>query len=308
MILLTGANGFLGRALRLELKARRYEVRAVVRSSTQNNEISVGDIGPDNDWRPVLEGVDAVIHTAARAHVMNERGHDSLDRYREVNVEGTLNLARQAAAANVNRFIFISSVKVNGESTVLGKPFTADGPPGPEDAYGISKWEAETGLKKLADETGIELVIIRPPLVYGPGVKANFRRLINWVRRGLPLPLASIDNRRSLVAIDNLVDLIITCIDHPAAVNQVLMVADGHDVSTTELLHAIGAALGKPARLYPCPANLLLIAGALVGKKTLVQRLVGNLQVDISSTRSLLGWDPPLSLEQGLRKIAQDPD
>jgi nucleoside-diphosphate-sugar epimerase len=237
---------------------------------------------------------------------MHDKADDPLGQYREVNVEGTLNLARQAANANVKRFIFVSSIKVNGESTLPGKPFTADDQPGPEDPYSISKWEAEIGLNRLANENGMEVVIIRPPLVYGPGVKANYLRMMRWINRGLPLPFGTIDNKRSLVALGNLVDLIITCIEHPAAANQIFLAGDGQDVSTTELLRSIGRALYKPARLFPCPVSLLSVAAALLGKKDMVQRLTDSLQVDISRTRSLLGWEPPLSLEEGLYQSAQD--
>ncbi len=306
MILLTGANGFLGQALSLELKKRRNTVRGALRAEAKEGEIDVGDIGPNTNWAAALVGVNVIVHTAARVHVMTERASDALGQYREVNVEGTLNLARQAAAAKVKRFIFISSIKVNGESTVLGKPFTADDQPNPEDPYGVSKWEAEVGLQQLATATGMEVVIIRPPLVYGPGVKANFLRMMRWINGGVPLPLVRIDNKRSLVAIDNLVDLIITCIDHPAAANQVFLAGDGEDLSTTELLRCIGETLGKPARLFPFPVCLLSLAAGLIGKKDWVQRLTGSLQVDISKAGELLAWKPPVSLEQGLRKAADD--
>jgi len=306
MILVTGANGFLGRALNLELKVRQFDVRGALRSKAIEGEVNVGDIGPDTDWQAALAGVEVVVHTAARAHIMRDTAGDPLSQYRKVNVEGTLNLARQAAAAGVKRFIFISSIKVNGESTLPGKPFTTDDQAAPEDPYGVSKWEAEVGLHQLANETGLEVVIIRAPLVYGPGVKANFLRMMRWINRGLPLPLGSIDNKRSLVALGNLVDLMITCIDHPAAANQTFLAGDGQDVSTTELLHGIGKALDKPARLLPCPVSLLSVISALLGKKEMLRRLTDSLQVDISSARLLLGWEPPLSMEEGLHKVAQD--
>jgi len=306
MILVTGANGFLGQALSLELRARKFAVRGALRAEAKTGEVNVGDIGPDTDWQEALAGLDVVVHTAARVHIINDTAGDLLSQYRKVNVEGTLNLARQAVNAGVKRFIFISSIKVNGESTLPGKPFTADDQPNPEDPYGISKWEAEVGLERLANEKGLEVVIIRPPLVYGPGVKANFLRLMRWVNRGVPLPLGAIRNKRSLVALDNLVDLIINCIGHPAAVNQTFLAGDGQDVSTTELLYGIGKALDKPARLLPCPVSLLFVISALLGKREMLRRLTDSLQVDISSARSLLGWEPPLSLEEGLCKVAQD--
>jgi nucleoside-diphosphate-sugar epimerase len=251
-------------------------------------------------------GVDVVVHTAGRAHIMSDTAGDPLSQYRKVNVEGTLNLARQAAVAKVKRFVFISSIKVNGESTLPGKPFTVNDQPRPEDPYGISKWEAEVGLNRLVKETGMEVVIIRPSLVYGPGVKANFLRMMRWINDGVPLPLARIDNKRSLVAIDNLVDLIITCIDHPAAANQVFLAGDGDDLSTSELAKCIGKALGKPARLFLFPVSLLSLAAWLLGKKNVVQRLTGSLQVDISRAGELLAWKPPFTLEQGLRRTADD--
>ncbi len=306
MILVTGANGFLGQALSLELEKRQFAIRRALRSDAKVGEVNIGDIGPNTAWETALSGVAVIVHTAARVHVMNDDVNDPLYQYRQVNVEGSLNLARQAVTANVKRFVFISSIKVNGESTLPNRPFTADDSPHPEDPYGVSKWEAETSLKQLAGETGMEVVIIRPPLVYGPGVRANFQRLMRWVKRGIPLPLATIDNKRSLVALDNLVDLIITCITHPAAANQIFLAGDGHDVSTTGLLRGIGRALNKPALLFPCPPRLLSFMAALLGKREMVQRITDSLQVDISGTRSLLGWEPPLSLEQGLRKAAQD--
>ena len=304
MILVTGANGFLGRALSMELKKRQKTVRGVLRSDAREGEVEVGDIGPNTNWASALTGVDAIVHTAARVHVMDKQVDDAPGRYREVNVEGTLNLASQAAAAKVKRFIFISSIKVNGESTLPGKPFKPDDQANPEDPYAVSKWEAEVGLNQMANETGMEVVIIRPPLVYGPGVKANFQRMMQWINDGVPLPLSWIDNKRRLVAIDNLVDLIITCIDHPAAANQVFLAGDAEELSAAELAKCIGKALGKPARLFPFPVSLLSLAARLLGKKSLVQRLTESLQVDISRAGELLAWKPPVSLEQGMRKAA----
>jgi nucleoside-diphosphate-sugar epimerase len=216
-----------------------------------------------------------------------------------------LNLARQAAEAGVRRFIFISSIKVNGEGTPLGAPYRADAQPQPADPYGISKMEAEQGLRALAGETGMEVVIIRPTLVYGPGVKANFLNMMRWLHKGVPLPFGAIHNRRSLVALDNLVDLIVTCIEHPAAANQTFLVSDGEDLSTTELLRRMATALGAPAHLLPVPSWLLEAGATMLGKKALSQRLCGSLQVDISKTRELLGWTPPLSVDAALRKTAK---
>jgi nucleoside-diphosphate-sugar epimerase len=256
-------------------------------------------------WAEALRNRQCVVHLAARVHVMHDASSDPLAEFRKANVESTLALATQAAQSGVQRFVFISSVKVNGEHTQTGHPFRSDDQPAPQDPYGISKMEAEVGLRAIARQTGMEVVIIRPPLVYGPGVKANFASMVRWLQRGMPLPLGAIDNRRSLVALDNLVDLIVTCLDHPAAANQTFMVSDGDDVSTTELLQRMGAALGKPARLLPVPQGLLEWGAALLGKKDVAQRLFSSLQVDAEPTRQLLGWKPPVSLDQGLLQVAK---
>ena len=305
-ILLTGATGFLGRKLAKYLHSKpNVGLTAVVRRSVDVSAFQTREvqrINANTDWSEALINQQVVIHAAARAHIMQDEVPDPLAEYRLVNVEGTLNLARQAANASVKRFIFISSIKVNGEKTSLGQPFTADDMPAPEDAYGISKWEAEQGLTKIASETGMEIVIIRPPLVYGPGVKGNFASIIKLVEKDIPLPLGAIHNQRSLVALDNLVDLIITCIDHPAAANQVFLAGDGQDLSTTELLQGVAKAASKSSRLIPIPSSLLMFAATLLGKKAVAQRLLGSLQVDISKARYLLGWEPPISVEEGLRR------
>jgi len=303
--ILSGATGFVGSRLIAERKhSANVQAVGLCRSLPQGEGSSglhaVGDL-QQADLSSLLLGVDVLIHAAARAHIMKDEVSDPLAEYRRVNVEGTLNLARQAAAAGVKRFIFISSIKVNGEVTVDGA-FSADDKPAPEDAYGLSKWEAEQGLRQLASETGLEVVIIRPPLVYGPGVKGNFASMIKLVEKGLPLPLGAIHNKRSLVGIDNLVDLIIHCIDHPAAANQVFLAGDGEDLSTTELLRGVGNAMGKPARLIPVPAGLLQFGATLLGRKAMGQRLLGSLQVDISKTCELLDWKPPYTVEKGLRR------
>jgi nucleoside-diphosphate-sugar epimerase len=264
--------------------------------------VEVQGLDANTNWLATLTNQQVVIHAAARAHIMKDEVSDPLTEYRCVNVDGTLNLARQAAAMGVKRFIFISSIKVNGELTHPGKAFTEEDLAAPEDAYGISKWEAEQGLWQIQRETGMEVVIIRPPLVFGPGVKGNFASMIRLVEKGLPLPLGAIDNQRSLVALDNLVDLIITCIDHPAAANQVFLAGDGEDLSTTELLRGVARAMGKPARLIPVPPSLLMLGATVLGKKAVAQRLLGSLQVDISKARRLLGWQPPVSVEEGLRR------
>ena len=308
-VLITGANGFVGRALCVEAAAFGFAVGAVTRSTCDlpsgSENFVVGNMDDRTDWRDALVGSKAVIHLAARVHVMADAAENPLNEFRRINVLGTLNLARQAAAAGVRRFVFISSVKVNGEATTVGFPFLADDIPAPLDPYGISKMGAEQGLRKIAAETGMEVVIIRPPLVYGPGVKANFQTIMRWLARGVPLPLGAIHNRRSMVALDNLVDLIVTCIDHPAAANQTFLVSDGEDLSTTQLLQRLGLALGKPARLIPVPAMLLKAGAALVGKPAIAQRLCGSLQVDISKTQQLLGWTPPLSVDEGLKRAAE---
>lgn len=310
-VLLTGATGFVGRGLLERMSTQvNLELVAAVRKLVPGlpgnvASLQVSGLEADADWRKALDGAQVVIHSAARVHVMHDTSSDPLAEFRKVNVEGTLNLARQAAEAGVRRFIFISSIKVNGEGTPVGSPYIADAQPAPVDPYGISKMEAEQGLRAIAAETGMDVVIIRPTLVYGPGVKANFLSMMRWLHKSVPLPFGAIHNRRSLVALDNLVDLIVTCIDHPAAANQTFLVSDGEDLSTTELLRRMATALGKPARLLPVPSWLLEAGAAMLGKKALSQRLCGSLQVDISKTRELLGWTPPLSVDAALRKTAK---
>jgi nucleoside-diphosphate-sugar epimerase len=252
----------------------------------------------------VLTGCETVVHLAARVHVMADTAADPLEEFRRVNVQGTLNLARQAAVAGVRRFVFVSSIGVNCAETYR-RPFTAHDEVAPHSPYAVSKYEAELGLQALAAETGMEVVIIRPPLVYGPGAPGNFGSLLRWLKRGVPLPLGAIHNQRSLVALDNLVDLIITCLTHPAAANQTFLVSDGEDVTTTELLRRMGQALGRPAHLIPVPVSWLKLAAKLVGKPDVAQRLCGSLQVDIEKTRRLLDWTPPISLDEGLKKAAE---
>lgn len=312
IVLLTGASGFVGQALLASLAVQpTLELIAVSRRPLSGlpafiSPARIADLLADTSWQSVLRGVHVVIHAAARVHVMNDTVTDPLAEFRKINVDGTLNLARQAAAAGVKRFIFISSIKVNGEGTAACERYYADARPAPIDPYGISKMEAEQGLRTLVVETGMEVVIIRPVLVYGPRVKANFLSMMRWLHKGVPLPFGAIDNRRSLVALDNLVDLIVTCIDHPAAANQTFLVSDGEDLSTTELLRRMGVALGKPTRLLPVPSRLLEVGAAMLGKQALAQRLCGSLQVDISKTRELLNWTPPVTVDQALRKTAEN--
>ena len=300
--LVTGASGFVGRALCEGLFTRNIQYSRVTRGLQIAQSIEVGEIDGGTDWSNGLRQCSTVVHLAARVHVMSDSNKDPLPAYRCTNVEGTMNLGRQAAAAGVKRFIFISSIKVNGESTSKGCCFRPEDPPAPQDPYGISKMEAEQGLRLLASQTGMEVVIIRPPLVYGPGVRANFASLMRAVKRGWPLPLGAVHNQRSFVAIDNLVDFIVTCISHPLAANQTFFVSDGHDLSTTDLIRHMALSAGVPSRLIPVPMWALRAGGALIGKGDVVQRLCGNLQIDISKSQSLLGWAPPVSIEEGLRR------
>jgi len=312
VVLVTGATGFVGRAVLERLAGDRPDaVRAAVRRLVHDLPLRadvarVGDLGPDTDWSLAVRGVETVVHAAARVHVMRDEAADPLAEFRRTNVSGTLRLARQAADAGVRRFVFISSIKVNGEQTMAGRPFTAADVPAPVDPYGVSKYEAECGLRELAQSTGLEVVIIRPVLVYGPGVKGNFREMMRWLYKGIPLPLGSIHNARSLVALANLVDLIVTCVDHSAAAHHTFLVSDGEDTSTTDLLRRTATALGRPARLWPVPAGLLSAAARALGKGHVAQRLVGSLQVDIRKTRERLGWGPRVSFDAALQQTARD--
>ncbi len=305
VVSVTGANGFLGRAICLRVATYAREVRGITRFNCDLSErienVVVRSIDSNTLWRDALVGCNVVIHLAAKVHFMQESSADSLAEIRRVNVEGTLNLARQAALGGVRRFVFVSSIGVNGAETYL-QPFTENDEVAPQSAYALSKFEAELGLQALATETGMEVVIIRPPLVYGPGAPGNFGLLLRWLKSGLPLPLGAIYNQRSLIALDNLVDFILTCLTHPQAANQTFLVSDGQDLSTTELVRGLAQAAGIPARLIPVPAWALRVGTSLLGKNGLGQRLCGNLQVDISKARSLLGWVPPVSVEEGLRR------
>ncbi|MBV1870859.1 MAG: SDR family oxidoreductase [Gammaproteobacteria bacterium] len=307
-VVVTGASGFIGNRLCERLFDDGILARPVYRNgakATPQLSFAVNGIDSNTDWKGAFDGIEAVVHLAARVHIMNDASKDPLAEFREVNSAGTLNLARQAVNAGVKRFIFLSSIKVSGESTT-DKSFPNTDLTIPIDPYGISKYEAEQGLLKIAEETGLEVVIIRPPLVYGPGVKANFLSLMRWVYKGVPLPLGAINNKRSFIALDNLVDLIRVCIDHPKAKNQIFLASDDDDLSTTELLLGMAKALGRPSRLIPVPMGLLNMGAKLTGKADIAQRLCGSLQVDISKTKELLNWAPPLSVEQGLQKVADD--
>ena len=298
-ILVTGATGFVGRWLRNQLAAPGQKVIPAVRhESGLTNEVAVGDIGPLTDWRAALVDCQSIVHLAARVHVMHDSASDPLTRYRTTNTEATLNLARQASQAGGKRFVFVSTIKVNGEGRDAA--YYETDVPAPEDAYAISKWEAEQGLWKIARETGLEVVILRPPLVYGPRVKANFLRLMKMVQKGWPLPLGAIHNKRSLLYLGNFVDAIRLCVEHPAAAGQTFLLDDGQPVSTPELICALAQAMGRPARLLAVPVGLLELAGALLGKRAAVARLTGSLHVDSLAIRTRLGWTPPYSMETGL--------
>lgn len=307
--MLTGGSGYVGSALAARLLSDQAFVRLALRPSAPSVEgterVSIQGLGSNQDWSTAVAGVSVVLHAAARVHVMSDTALDPLAEFRAINTEGTLNLARQAAAAGVRRFVFVSSIKVNGEGTLPGRPFRADDLPAPQDPYGISKHEAELGLRVIAAETGMEVVIVRPPLVYGPGVKANFAAMIHWVAQGMPLPLGAINNKRSLIGLDNLVDILASCMTHPAAKGHTFLASDNDDVSTTELLRRVGAALGKPARLLPMPPALLKAGAALIGRPAVAQRLCDSLQLDIGHTMATLNWRPPVSMQDGLREAAQ---
>jgi nucleoside-diphosphate-sugar epimerase len=304
-VLITGASGFVGRALCSEVLASGVAVRGVTRAPCNLplgvDNVVVSSIDGSTDWLDVLADCEVVVHLAARVHMIQEATADPLVEFRRVNVQGTLNLAWHAAKKGVRRFVFVSSIGVNGAET-FDEPFSVQDVAAPHSPYAVSKYEAELGLEALAAETCMEVVIIRPPLVYGRNAPANFGSLMRWLRRGVPLPLGAIQNQRSLVALDNLVDLMVTCLTHPAAANQTFLVSDGEDVSTTELLRRMGQAMGKPARLMPVPASWLKLAATMVGKPNVAQRLCGSLQVDIEKTRRLLDWTPPISLDEGLRR------
>jgi nucleoside-diphosphate-sugar epimerase len=308
MMLVTGANGFVGRALCALAISRGIAVRGITRSPCALAAGMEGFVTVSIDgstvWQDMLTGCETVVHLAARAHVMADTAESPLDDFRRVNVQGTLNLARQAAAAGVWRFVFVSSIGVNGIETIQ-RPFNVLDEVEPRSPYAKSKYEAELGLQALAAETGMEVVIIRPPLVYGPGARGNFGLMMRWLKSGLPLPLGAIHNQRSLVALDNLVDLLVTCITHPAAANQTFLVSDGEDISTTELLRRMRQMLDIPARLVPVPVSWLKLLAAGVGKSEMAHNLCRSLQVDIEKTRSLLGWTPPLTLDQGLKKASE---
>jgi UDP-glucose 4-epimerase len=304
-VLVTGANGFIGQAVVTRLLRDGHKVRAAVRhhpgTAPPQVERTAGDLDPDRDWTGSLQDIDAVIHLAARVHIMQDKAARPLDEYRRVNVDGTVTLARSAARVGVRRFVYVSTLKVNGEA---GR-FNEDNRPAPADAYAQSKHEAEVALQQIAKERRLELVIIRPPLVYGPGVQANFRLLMQAIRRGVPLPLGAVRNQRSLVAIDNLVDFIVTCLTHPAAANETFLVADGEDLSTADLVRRLARAMGRPPRLLPIPPSLLRLGAIVCGRRHVADRLVESLQADISKARARLSWSPPVTVDEALIRVAQ---
>lgn len=312
-IVVTGANGFVGSHLCRALQSRGMAYRAVVREGAQAppgtaDLVRLPSLDAHTDWATVLQNASTVIHLAARVHQLQDTSADPLQAFRATNLHATLQLARCAQKMGVQRFIFVSTVKVLGEETAPGRPFHASDPAQPQDAYATSKHEAEQALRALAAGGSMELVIVRPPLVYGPGVRANFASLVRVVRRGIPLPLACVHNLRSLVGIDNLVDLLLRCIQHADAGGQTFLVSDGHDLSTPDLVRQVAAALGQPARLWPVPLTGLQLAGRLTGRQAAVQRLCSSLQVDISATCQQLQWSPPVSVLEGLRRMVTDLD
>jgi len=306
--LITGGSGFIGREFTCSALAQGYDIRLALRQRLAGIESSsvetaeIGDLSGDTDWTVALRNVDKVVHLAARVHIMNDRSSDPLGEFRRINVEGSRNLAHQAALAGVRRFIYVSSIKVNGEFTSSGEAFTADDVPAPVDPYGVSKDEAERALRRIASDSGMEVVIIRPPLVYGPGVGANFASIIRWLLLGVPLPLAAVSNNsRSLVALPNLVDLMVNCLSHPDAANQTFLVSDGEDLSTVDLLRRMGVALDKRVRLFPIPTWILKLGADAINRPGVYQRLCGSLRLDIDKTKQYLDWTPPVSVDEGLR-------
>lgn len=305
--LVTGANGFIGTAIVAQLASRGIGVVGAARSLTTGGDCDTQSpsLSVEADWAPLLSGRTVVIHAAARAHVLHETAERPIDVFRSVNTAGTIRLAEQAAEAGIRRFVFLSSIGVNGVSTV--RPFTEADAPAPVEPYAVSKLEAELGLMRLADRTGMEVVIVRPPLVYGASAPGNFGRLLRAVARGVPLPLGSVnENRRTLVALENLVDLVITCAVHPAAANQVILAGDDEALSTADLIRRLARALNVSPRLLPVPVWLLRSVASVLGKRAMVERLCGSLQVDIGKARSLLSWSPPFSVDAAIEMMARD--
>lgn len=309
-VLITGANGFVGNSLCKTLALRGYIAHGATRlpcefpSAVKN--VLVGEINNQTDWKLILGGCDVVIHLAARVHVMQETEGNPLSEFRKVNVAGTEHLAWSAAAAGVKRLVYVSSIKVNGEETCNDQAYTEQSNPSPQDPYGISKWEAEQALHRVAKETGLEVVIVRPPLVYGPNVKGNFAQMISVIARGVPLPFASVNNKRSLIYVKNLVDALILCATHSAAPGNTYLVSDGEDISTSDLLRKLAFAMEKKSRLFLFPMSLLRLTARVFRKSDQVTRLLGSLRVDSSKIRHELGWVPPFSVSDGLKATVKD--
>ena len=305
-ILLTGSSGFVGKALLNKLlENNNYQIKALYRTLPINLEdkvdyLQIEDMKFDTDWTEYLKEIDVIIHLAGRAHIMNESASNPLDAFLEINTRATLNFANYAARAGVKRFIFISTIKVLGDQTFRGLRFTSDNPLNPQDPYSISKAKAEIGLKKIMDQSDMDVVIIRPPLVYGQGVKGNFASLLKLASLSVPLPFGAIENRRSLVSIENLVDLICICLDHPNAKNQTFLVSDDHDMSTPELCRLLATAGGYNSRIFRFPESLLRLALNMIGKKAAYERLFGSLEVDIYLTKSYLNWKPPFKVKDSI--------
>lgn len=307
-LLVTGATGFVGREVMRAALERGLQPVGASRGGGGDSTpgtVTIADIGPDSDWREALRGARAVIHLAARVHVMRETAADPLAQFRRVNVGGSVALARQAAAAGAQRLVFVSSIKVNGERTTE-RPFTEADAPAPEDAYGRSKHEAELALAETGRETGLEIAIVRPTLVVGPGAGGNLRRLMMLVARGVPLPLGAVKNRRSLVSRDGLAELLLLAATHPAAAGETFLAAETPPLSTRRLVELLAEGLGRPARLWPVPAAMLAGAGHLVGRGPAIRRLLGSLEVDASKARRLLGWAPIEPLAGRIREMAAD--
>lgn len=309
-VLVTGANGFVGRALITELVGNGHCVVAVSREtlsqSIQVEQVQISDVSEWENWPENLRRVDVIVHTAARVHVMEGDDPEALSEYQRINRDATLQLASQAAKAGVRRFIFLSTIKVNGELTFSGKPFTEKDACAPTDFYGLSKWEAEQGLKQIALETGLEVVIIRPPLIYGPGVKGNFANLMHLVSKGVPLPFGMVKNQRSLLALDNLVSFIISCLDHPNAANEVFLLSDGEDLSMPELIQKVAHFQGRRAKLIPVPVSWMKLVARVLGKKDTAARLFGSLQVNSCKAHELIDWSPIVVMDEQLKKMVDN--
>jgi len=307
-ILITGANGFIGSHLGETMVSRGFQVRGAVRGSANVPDgveiVTVGNINDTMDWTDALNGVDVVIHLAARVHVMKEASSDPLAEFLKANLRGTVNLAEQAVKAGVKRFVYVSSIKVNGEETIAGQTYSECDAPAPQDPYGISKWQAEQSLQRIEKDSGLEVVIVRPPLVYGPGVKGNFIRLLSAIDRGVPLPVAGANNERSLLFVGNLADALINCTLHPAAAGKTFLISDGLDISTGNLIGRIAASLGRESRSFYFPPVLLRIFATLLGRSAQIDRLFGSLRINNEKICADLDWKPPFTLNQGLQETS----